>query len=212
MDLDRFTDGIFLERSGQITTEQRKPEALEETLTYRVRPGDTVWGIASLYHTTVPAIVKANRLSNANRIYVGEQLQIPVEKQDVSPVLHSYPVRKGDYLGKIAAKYGTSVRRLVQLNKITKPDSIYVGKGIGFRFVNSIQNKWAIKLPPTYFVLTIGIVYLLPALYGLVLVKVILLLSVRAANNFAANYRYKKQYEDSGNVQNAAYQEVKGYA
>lgn len=128
VDLDRFTDGIFLERSGQITTEQREPEAVEETLTYRVRPGDTVWGIASLYHTTVPAIVKANRLSNANRIYVGEQLRIPVEKQDVSPVLHSYPVRKGDYLGKIAAKYGTSVRRLVQLNKIAKPDSIYVGE------------------------------------------------------------------------------------
>jgi peptidoglycan L-alanyl-D-glutamate endopeptidase CwlK len=37
-------------------------------------------------------------------------------------------VQKGDTLAKIAARYGTTVAALVQLNKIRNPNVIYVGQ------------------------------------------------------------------------------------
>ena len=45
---------------------------------YRVRPGDTLSGIALLYRTTVRAIMTANGLGNPNHIYAGQALQIPL--------------------------------------------------------------------------------------------------------------------------------------
>ncbi len=45
---------------------------------YIVQPNDTLAGIASLFNSTVDAIVTANNLTNANAIQVGQQLKIPV--------------------------------------------------------------------------------------------------------------------------------------
>ena len=43
---------------------------------YRVKSGDTLTGIALLYHTTVRAIMGTNSLSNPHHIYAGQNLQI----------------------------------------------------------------------------------------------------------------------------------------
>ncbi len=43
---------------------------------YIVRSGDTLWGIAQRYHTTVARLVSINRIQNPNRIYTGEPLII----------------------------------------------------------------------------------------------------------------------------------------
>lgn len=45
---------------------------------YRVRRGNTLSGIALLYHTTVGAIMTANGLRSAHHIYAGQVLQIPL--------------------------------------------------------------------------------------------------------------------------------------
>ncbi len=47
-------------------------------VTYVVRTGDTLAGIASEFNSTVDDIVKTNNLTDANSIAVGQQLQIPV--------------------------------------------------------------------------------------------------------------------------------------
>jgi LysM repeat protein len=44
---------------------------------YIVRPGDTVFGIALRYGTTIRAIASANGLANPRLIYVGQRLRIP---------------------------------------------------------------------------------------------------------------------------------------
>ena len=46
-------------------------------VTYTVKSGDTLSGIASKYGTTVNAIASANGISNPNLIYVGQVLTIP---------------------------------------------------------------------------------------------------------------------------------------
>ncbi len=47
-------------------------------VTYMVRKGDTLAGIASTFNSTVDDIVKTNNLTDANSIAVGQQLQIRV--------------------------------------------------------------------------------------------------------------------------------------
>ncbi|HUR74282.1 MAG TPA: LysM peptidoglycan-binding domain-containing protein [Sporichthya sp.] len=42
-----------------------------------VRSGDTLGQLALRYHSTVPAIVKANKLQSADHIYPGQKLRIP---------------------------------------------------------------------------------------------------------------------------------------
>ncbi len=44
---------------------------------YTVKPGDTLYGIATHYGTTVTAIMQANNLSNPNTLSIGQQLIIP---------------------------------------------------------------------------------------------------------------------------------------
>lgn len=53
------------------------PPASGSGVTYVVRPGDTVFRIATRFGTTVTAVAQANNLANANTIYVGQVLIIP---------------------------------------------------------------------------------------------------------------------------------------
>ena len=46
-------------------------------MTYTVKKGDTLSGIAWKYNTTVEALVSTNGIMNADRIFVGQVLQIP---------------------------------------------------------------------------------------------------------------------------------------
>ena len=46
---------------------------------YEVQSGDTLWGIAQEFGTTVEAIVEANDLDDPDRIAPGDELVIPVD-------------------------------------------------------------------------------------------------------------------------------------
>jgi len=46
---------------------------------YIVRPGDTLFRIARRFNTTVDALVAANRITNPNRLSIGQRLIIPAE-------------------------------------------------------------------------------------------------------------------------------------
>lgn len=60
---------------------------------YIVRPGDTLTLIAQRFNTTVAAIVEANDIQNANIIFVGQILLIPVEETAPPPTPPPSPPR-----------------------------------------------------------------------------------------------------------------------
>lgn len=53
------------------------PEKTDNTVYYTVRAGDTLWGIARRFGSSVNAIAAANGIKNPNLIYAGEVFLIP---------------------------------------------------------------------------------------------------------------------------------------
>lgn len=60
-----------------------------ETQSYVVRPGDSFWGLAQRFHTTVPEIAAANPGQNAAHLRIGQTLQIPADY--IAPSTPSVP-------------------------------------------------------------------------------------------------------------------------
>lgn len=48
----------------------------DNVVRYIVRPGDTLWGIARKYNTTIDKIVSLNGIQNPNLIYAGQNLRV----------------------------------------------------------------------------------------------------------------------------------------
>jgi LysM repeat protein len=64
-------------------------EPPRRAINYTVRSGDTLIGIARRFGVSIDAIVKANRLTDANRLTLGQKLKIPpapVRRLTVQPV------------------------------------------------------------------------------------------------------------------------------
>jgi LysM repeat protein len=109
--------------------------AAPDTGSYVVQRGDTLASIAARSGVSMSALAKANGIRNANLIYVGQILVVPgrsgssgaTTSKPVS-VGSVYVVRRGDTLGSIAARHGTSVSALMAANGIRNPDQIYVGQ------------------------------------------------------------------------------------
>lgn len=104
------------------------------SITYTVRRGNTLSGIAKAYGVTVAHIVELNNISNPNLIYPGQKLRItestnttlnPVEQTEN---YYTYTVRRGDTLWRIARRYRVCVRYLAKINNLQNPNLIYPGQ------------------------------------------------------------------------------------
>ncbi|MFN8445717.1 MAG: LysM peptidoglycan-binding domain-containing protein [Caldilineaceae bacterium] len=98
---------------------------------YRVRPGDTISGIAAWLGVNAWSLASANGLSNWNSIYVGQRLCVPNVYVPPAPAPAPsgyYTVRAGDTLSSIALRFGISPHHLAWINGISNPNYIYVGQ------------------------------------------------------------------------------------
>jgi len=120
-------------RSTRINTGQRlsiyadNPTAASSTLsstsskvTYRVRRGDTLSGIAQRYGVRVSDLRRWNNLSGS-RIRSGQRLTIERNGNagTTSSQASTYTVRRGDSLYSIAKKHSTSVSNLKRWNSLS---------------------------------------------------------------------------------------------
>ena len=96
---------------------------------HRVRNGQTLSIIARKYRTSVRSIMRANNLRRSNYIVAGKRLKIPqrgymqsrprtVPKPRNGQAVN-HIVRKGDSLFTIAKQYGTTTKKIQELNNLT---------------------------------------------------------------------------------------------
>lgn len=92
--------------------------------------GDTLTAIARLFNTSVNAIVRLNGIDNPDLIFPGQRLYLRVPASTPVACCDRYTVRRGDTLTAIAARFGTTVDRLVAINQIPDEDLITVGQSL----------------------------------------------------------------------------------
>ena len=106
---------------------------------YRVRPGDTLSGIAARYGLSVQALARLNGIQPDGVLRIGEQLRVPEAGTHPSPLAGNdssaptlrtafYWVQPGDTLSGIAARYGLSAQALARLNGIEPGSMLRAGE------------------------------------------------------------------------------------
>ncbi len=86
----------------------------ENTISYTVQKGDSLYSIAKKYSTTIDKIKSINNLTT-NTLSINQKLLIPTGTN----LETTYTVKKGDSLYSIAKKYSTTIDRLKQLNNLS---------------------------------------------------------------------------------------------
>jgi LysM repeat protein len=103
---------------------------------YRVRPGDTLIGIAARFRTTVGAIAARNEIRNHSTIMAGTVLSVPRTSAPAKAASSSggasrvHVVRSGDTLSHIAARYHVSLAALLKTNHLAAHAFIQPGQRI----------------------------------------------------------------------------------
>lgn len=87
-------------------------------ISYRVKSGDSLWGISNRFDTTITEIQQASIISGSS-IYPDQQLTIPGVSQ--------YKAVSGDTLWLIARKFNSTVYFLQKMNELPN-SNIYVGQ------------------------------------------------------------------------------------
>lgn len=131
VDRDIFREGILDGNGEKVQRSAERPAYGVTNIIYTVKPGDTLSGIARLYHVTVAQIVEANSIANPNLIYPGQQLTLEIrDDRKQADTYITYRVKEGDTLYAIAQRYGTTAAILGNTNHIPNPNLIYSGQVI----------------------------------------------------------------------------------
>lgn len=123
-------------------------DVAEAATIHVVRPGENLFRISQRYRVSIEAIAAENGLADPDRIYVGQTLRIPTTgtgeqgsepkvkmgtraSQNARREVHRAPVihvvSRGDTLYGIASRHGTSVRALMEANRL-RSETIYPGQ------------------------------------------------------------------------------------
>lgn len=103
---------------------------------HRVRRGETLSTIARKYRTYVRSIMRANNLRSSHYIVAGRLLKIPqrgyrysssTSKSSVNRNKTAHVVSRGDSLWIIAKRYGTTVRKIQEINGL-RSTQLHIGQ------------------------------------------------------------------------------------
>lgn len=145
-DLERDVSSIKRGGKGSSTTRYNGGTDLASHTTHVVRPGDTMWHIASAHRVSVGEIQQLNRLTGEN-VSIGQTLLIPSPHRSSSTTTASYTptapggspapavaapltytVKKGDSLKAIAIRHKTTTTALAAANRIKDPNKLLLGQ------------------------------------------------------------------------------------
>lgn len=128
--------------TAKSTSSSTSAKSNASTGTHTVKSGDTVWGLARKYSTSVSAIISANGLGKSAIIRTGQKLSIPgattstsssssttaASTATSSATAGTHKVTSGDTVWDLARRYGTSVSSIISTNGLNKSAAIRIGQ------------------------------------------------------------------------------------
>lgn len=95
--------------------------------TYVVQPGDTLFGIATVFGTTVEQLAAYNSIEDPSNIFPGQELVIP-GYEGISGRLAFESVELGETLHSISLRTGVPDAQLGRLNRVVHPERLHAGQ------------------------------------------------------------------------------------
>lgn len=125
---------------------------------YTVKSGDTLYFIAWKYKIDFNQLAQWNNLSEPYQVYPGDKLLInppdfvarsssSTSRKKHSSSSSAYIVVKGDTLYSIARQQRVAVGRIVTLNKLSRPYTIYPGQRLSLKAGSAVSNPVVSKKP-----------------------------------------------------------------
>lgn len=137
---EETTIEVVTEQSATAETpKQPKSNSEKDVEWYTIKDGDLVGRVAKAHGMSLAEIKQLNPDINVDRVSVGQKIRVKGKvssetksvgepQQESGEVWHT--VADGDLVGRIAAKYGTTTRRIQELNPDLNPDKISIGQRI----------------------------------------------------------------------------------
>lgn len=139
---EQRTTAAAVEENTPATPPATAPAEDESVVWYTIQDGDLVGRIAQRYGTTVKEIQRLNPDLNVDRISIGQRIRVPgaapVAESTPTPTSAAtdggeevwYTIQDGDLVGRIAQRYGTTSKRIAELNPGINIDRISIGQRI----------------------------------------------------------------------------------
>ncbi len=96
---------------------------------YVVQAGDTLTAIAIKFGTTVDELISANGIADPSSIVPGQEIVIP-GFESISGRLTTRAIEFGETMGSLSLRYGVPQPDLIRLNRVIRPDRLYVGQEV----------------------------------------------------------------------------------
>jgi LysM repeat protein len=126
--------GVPADLTSPIQTAERSSSAPKQLpkgkkIVYRVKAGDTVWGLSRLFNVTIKQICRWNGFRSTNDLKAGKKIVIYSGVEDDTRTRDSdnnngYMVKSGDTVASIARHLGVGIEELLEANGLTKDNSV----------------------------------------------------------------------------------------
>ncbi|WP_297298705.1 LysM peptidoglycan-binding domain-containing protein [uncultured Brachyspira sp.] len=138
--------------NNEISNAEQKDTETKSYDTYRVKSGDTLYGIAFAHGMTASEFLKINNIDNPDKykLYVGKTMYVinskkennsVQEKSDNTKEVEYYTVKSGDTLYGIAFQNDISVNEFLKINNIDDPLKYKLRTGEKLKIYAKISNS-----------------------------------------------------------------------
>lgn len=132
---------LFVPGRGPVSDRKRTGSG---AVSYTVRSGDTIGGIAARHSVSTKTLVDANGIRNPRALRVGQELRIPggkgstaaaaARQQRTAPAGagsdRAHTIQQGETIAILARRYGVTVAAILQQNEISDPSRLRVGQRV----------------------------------------------------------------------------------